>query len=95
MPAGDRYEARLREAAHRLADTVALYRVLTREQLAALSGEVHWRSVSFEQALRWAVDHDILRQLAPGFYEITAQSSTPSSPGPGAVRDAGASVDRR
>jgi hypothetical protein len=95
VPAGDRYEALLREAAHRLADTVAPYRVLTRERLAALSEEDHWRSISFEQALRWAVDHDVLRQLDPGLYEITSQSSTSSSSDPGAVRDAGASIDRR
>ena len=76
MATANRYEALTREAAHRLADTVALYGVLTRERLAALSGEEQWRSVSFAQALRWAVDHNMLRQLAPGFYGITAQSST-------------------
>ena len=50
MPAGDRSEALLREAAHRLADTVALYDVLTRERLAALSGE--WLSTGLGHAGR-------------------------------------------
>ncbi len=79
--AGDYYDALLSEAAHRLADTVAPYRVLTRESLAELSGEDLWRSVSFEQALRWAVDHGVLRRLTPELYEVAAQSTSASRGG--------------
>lgn len=74
--AGDYYDALLDEAAHRLLDTVAPFRVLTREALAVLSGEDQWRSVSFEQALRWAVDHGILRRLGSDLYEVAPGSST-------------------
>jgi hypothetical protein len=66
----DRKDALLREAAHTLRDIVAPYRVLTRERLASLSSETHWRSVSFEQALDWAVDHGDLRRLGDDLYEI-------------------------
>ena len=71
-PSPDRDDAVLREAAHRLADTITPYRVLTRDKLAELSGEGHWQTVSFEQALQWAVDHDVLRELSPDLYEICA-----------------------
>ena len=64
-------DALLREAAHRLADAVAPYRVLTRDQLAELSGETYWRAVSFREALEWAVDHGVLRRLDTDFYETT------------------------
>jgi hypothetical protein len=37
---GDHYDAVLREAAHRLADTLAPYRLLTREALAELSASL-------------------------------------------------------
>ena len=94
-PTGDHDDALLREAARRLADTVTPYRVLTRASLAALSGVDHWRSVSFEQALRWATDHGVLRQLDPDLYEIAAGSSTSSSSDVGAARDGATSVDRR
>jgi hypothetical protein len=66
----DRSDALLREAAHRLADTTAPYRVLTRETLAELSGISHWNTVGFDQALHWAVDHDFLRRLSDDMYEI-------------------------
>jgi hypothetical protein len=92
---GDHYNALVSEAAHRLADTVARYGVLTRERLAALSGEDHWHSVGSAEALRWAINHGMLRRLAPGFYDSAARSSTPSSSDLEAVRDSGASVDRR
>jgi hypothetical protein len=66
----DPYEALRREAAHRLADTAAPYRVLTRQRLAALSGEAHWGVVSFEEALDCAVDEGVLNRLAPDMYEV-------------------------
>jgi hypothetical protein len=76
---GDQYDAVLREAAHRLADTLAPYRVLTRENLAELSGASRWSTVGFDPALRWAVDHGFLRRLDEELYEI----------GPEANRDEG------
>ena len=92
-PADDHDDALLREAAHRLADTVAPYRVLTRESLAALSGVDDWRTVGFDQALGWAVDHGVLRRLDADLYEISARSSTSSSPDPEATPDGGTPVD--
>jgi hypothetical protein len=59
----DHSDALLREAAHRLADTIAPYRVLQRGTLADLSGISHWTTVGFDQAPSWAVDHDFLRRL--------------------------------
>jgi hypothetical protein len=76
---GDHYDAVLREAAHRLADTLAPYRVLTRERLAEFSGASSWHTVGFDLALRWAVDHEFLRRLDDDLYEI----------GPAANRDEG------
>jgi hypothetical protein len=73
-PPEDRQDEVLREAAHRLADTIAPYRVLTKDKLAELSGEDAWRTVSFERALDWAVDHGVLRRLAPDLYEIPEQA---------------------
>ena len=61
----------LRAAAQRLADTLAPYRVLTRDELARLSGVADWRDVSFEEALQWAVDHGVVRRLDADLYEIT------------------------
>lgn len=72
----DHSDALLREAAHRLADTIAPYRVLQRGTLADLSGISHWTTVGFDQAPSWAVDHDFLRRLDDNMYEI----------GPGANR---------
>jgi hypothetical protein len=74
---GDHYNALLREAAHRLADTLAPYRVLTRGALAELSGASRWDTIGFEPALCWAVQHDFLRRLDDDLYEI----------GPAANRD--------
>ena len=65
-----RDDALLREAAHRLVDTIAPYRVLTRKSLADLSGTSVWKAVDLDQAVRWAVDHDYLRQLSDDLYEI-------------------------
>lgn len=67
--------ALLREAARRLVDTITPYRVLTRESLADLSGTSMWNTVDLDQALRWAVDHDFLRQLSDDLYEIGPASS--------------------
>jgi hypothetical protein len=75
----DREDAVLREAAHRLADTLAPYRILTRDSLADLSGVGLWRSVSFEHALQWAVDHDVLRALGGDLYELCEQPAEPSA----------------
>jgi hypothetical protein len=71
MSTDDRYDALLHEAAHRLADTLAPYRVLTREDLAELSGAARWNTIRFEQALRWAVAHDVLRRLDKDLYEMS------------------------
>ena len=75
----DHSDALLREAAHRLVDTIAPYRVLTRGNLADLSGISQWNPGEFDRALRWAVDHDLLRRLDDDLYEIA----------PGAGRDGG------
>jgi len=71
----DHYDALLREAAHRLADTLAPYRVLTREKLAELSGASGWNTIGFERALRWAVEQDFLRRLDEDLYEIGPEAS--------------------
>ena len=75
--ARDHSDALIREAAHRLADTLAPYRVLTRDDLAGLSRASRWNTIGFDQALRWGVDHDVLRRLDDDLYEI----------GPGRSRD--------
>lgn len=67
---GDHYDTLVREAARRLADTLAPYRVLTRERLAELSGASSWNTIDFDWALRWAVDHRFLRRLDEDLYEI-------------------------
>jgi hypothetical protein len=36
----------------------------------------HWRTVSFEHALQWAVDHDVLRALGSDLYEICTPPAT-------------------
>ena len=71
----DHYDALLREAAHRLADTLAPYRVLTREKLGELSGASSWNTIGFEPALRWAVDHAVLRRLDEDLYEIGPEAN--------------------
>jgi hypothetical protein len=71
----DHSDALLREAAHRLADTIAPYRVLTRGNLAELSGMSQWNTVKFDRALRWAVDHDLVRRLDDDLYEIAPGSN--------------------
>lgn len=76
----DREDAVLREAAHRLADTIAPYRILTRDRLAELSGVGRWRTVSFERALQWAIDHDVLRALGGDLYELCEQTAEPQRP---------------
>jgi hypothetical protein len=73
------YDALRREAAHRLADALTPYRVLTRAKLAEVSGASHWNTIGFDEALRWAVDRDFLRRLDGDLYEIA----------PGASRDDG------
>jgi hypothetical protein len=76
----DYYGALLREAAHRLADTVAPYRVLTRERLAELSGASHWNTIGFEPALRSAVAHGLLRRLDEDLYEIGPEANGDEAP---------------
>lgn len=71
-----RQGALVREAAHRLADTLAPYRVLTRHQLAKLSGEAHWRAAPFQEAREWAVDHGVLRRLDADSYKTTGLEAT-------------------
>lgn len=75
----DHDDALLREAAQRLVDTMAPYRVLTRDQLEILSGAGKWRSVSFEHALQWAVKHGVLGRLSDDLYEIPRRAG-PLSP---------------
>jgi hypothetical protein len=75
--------ALLREAAHRLADTIAPYRVLTRERLAELSGISQWDTGEFNRALRWAVEHDVLRRLDDDLYEIGPSANRKDARGPG------------
>jgi hypothetical protein len=78
----DHYDALLREAAHRLVDTMAQYTVLTRHDLEILPGADEWRSVSFEQALQWAVEHGVLGRLTADLYEIPAKSAAAGSARP-------------
>ena len=72
---GDRYGALLREAAHRLADTLAPYRVLTRGRLAELSDASRWTTIDFGTALRWAVEHRLLLRLDDDLYEIGPEAN--------------------
>jgi hypothetical protein len=67
------YKTLLREAARDLVDTLGPYRVLTRQSLVDLSEERYWGAVRFEEALKWAVDHGLLRQLGPDLYEVPLQ----------------------
>lgn len=74
-------EAVLREAAHRLVDTAAPYGVLTRQNLETLSGAARWHSVTFEHALRWAVDNGMLRRLNADLYEVPPTNARAPSAG--------------
>ena len=65
-----RYDAVLREAAQRLADALAPYRVLTRADLAELARVKRWRGVNFDAALDCAVELGLLRRLKGDLYEI-------------------------
>jgi hypothetical protein len=76
-------DALLREAAHRLADTIAPYRVLTRARLAELSRISQWYTGEFDRALRWAVEHDVLRRLDDDLYEIGPSANRTDARGPG------------
>jgi hypothetical protein len=69
-------ETLLREAAHRLADTVAPYRVLTGARLAQLAGAPRWTTIDFQAALRWAVDHRFLLRLDDELYEIGPEANS-------------------
>jgi hypothetical protein len=51
---------------------MAFYRVLTREELATLSGPERRRTVGVEEALRCAVRNDALRQLEGNPYAIAS-----------------------
>lgn len=73
MPADARYEALLREAARDLVDTLEPYRVLPRHRLADLSGERHWGTVGFAEALKWAEEHGLLRSLGRDLYELPGE----------------------
>jgi hypothetical protein len=76
---GDRYDALLRDAAHRLADAVAPYGVLTRAKLGELSGASRWETIDFEVALPWAVEHDYLRRVGEDSYEVGPEASRDDS----------------
>ena len=77
---GNRYDVLEREAAHRLVDTLAPYRVLTRERLAELSGASSWDTIDFQSALRWAVDHRFLLRLDEDLYEIGPEANRDDAP---------------
>jgi hypothetical protein len=73
-------DALLHEAVQRLVDTAAPYGVLTRQNLEILSGADRWHSVRFEHALRWAVEHGMLRRLSADLYEVpTTNPGAPSA----------------
>jgi hypothetical protein len=76
MATDARYEALLREAARDLVDTLEPYRVLTRQRLAELASERHWDTVGFDEALKWATDHGLLRALEPDLYELPRNRDT-------------------
>ena len=80
---GAQDDTRLREAAHRLVETLQPYRVLTRANLDELSGASGWEAIDFELALRWSVDHNYLRSLGGDLYEL----------GPEAHRDEGTGLE--
>ena len=64
-----RREVLLQEAARNLAETTALYGVLTRADLAKFSGVNRWPSVDFDAALECAIALGLVRRLAEGLYE--------------------------
>ncbi len=75
------HDAVVRAGAQRLARTVTPYRVLTRDDLAALADVEEWRDADFETALKRAVDLGLLRRLGDDMYEVpgpAAKSSEPS-----------------
>ena len=79
---GDHYDAILREAAHRLADALTPYRVLRRAELGEISGASRWKTIDFEVALRWAVEHDYLRHRGEDWYEVGPEASRETEPEP-------------
>ena len=71
----DYYDALLGEAARRLVHTIEPFRVLTRDELRTRSGAGRWRTITFGQALEWAVANGMLHRLSSELYEIPAASS--------------------
>jgi hypothetical protein len=73
----ERRAAVLDVEARRLEHVVARYGVLTRHQLAELSGARHWARGRFLRALELAEEHGLIRGLGYGLYAPRANS--PSS----------------
>lgn len=63
------YDALVREAARRLAETVASYGVLTRVDLVAISGVERWPSIDFDKALECAEALGLVRRLPGDLFE--------------------------
>ncbi len=72
------HDAVIRAGAQRLARTVTPFRVLTRDDLAALADVKEWRDADFEAALKRAVDLGLLRRLGDDMYEVPG----PAAPSP-------------
>lgn len=64
-----RHDALVREAARDLAQTLALYGVLTRADLVRISSADHWMSVDPDAALECAIALGLIRRLDEDLYE--------------------------
>lgn len=65
----EHYDALVREAARDLAQTIALYGVLTRADLVSISSAGNWMSVGFDTALDCAIALGLVRRLDEDLYE--------------------------
>lgn len=74
------HDAVVLAGAQHLTRIVTPYRVLTRDDLAALAGVEEWRDADFEAALKRAVDLGLLRRLGDDMYEVPGPAATSSEP---------------
>jgi hypothetical protein len=79
VEARDRRAAILAAEARRLACTLDSYGVLTRWQLAELSGSQSWHDGGFSLALELAIKRAMIRDLGLGFYAPSGRSANRTS----------------
>jgi hypothetical protein len=78
----ERRAAVLEAEGRRLAHVLTRYDVLTRHQLAELSGARHWARGRFLRALELAEEHGRIRDLGYGLYVSNSATGPSSSPRP-------------